>query len=122
MEPLELVFDSAANASAIARRALRWWLEEVQCPKSIKDDVVVVFSELVTNAVRHAGVEFTAAATFDDGRLRLSVTDREPSPPAVLPDAGPSGGFGLRLIEALSDGWGWRPLGVGKEVWAETLC
>ena len=117
-----IVCEPAANAPTLARRALRMWLAEVPCPESVKDDVLVVFSELVTNAVRHTGAEFTADATFDDGRLRLTVTDCEPTPPAVLPHAGPSGGFGMRLVASLSDGWGWHPLGEGKQVWAETLC
>ncbi|WP_240134300.1 ATP-binding protein [Streptomyces sp. MUM 178J] len=108
------------------------------------DDVALVVSELVTNALRHAlpPAADTAVSPQDPpvrlhlmrwtGRLVCAVRDpSEESPEAgdslidtsFLPD--PSGsaesGRGLFLVDSFSDGWGWHPLAGtlrGKVVWA----
>jgi anti-sigma regulatory factor (Ser/Thr protein kinase) len=75
-------------------------------------DVLVLVSELVTNAVRHGGageddtivVHLAVAA----GVLRIDVCDHGPgfTPPAVLRPRAEGGGNGLILVERLSSSWG----------------
>jgi anti-sigma regulatory factor (Ser/Thr protein kinase) len=82
----------------------------------------LVVSELVGNAVRHAGevsssirLELTALA---DG-LRLAVTDHSPARPVLRqPDA--DGGRGMHIIVQLARRWGVEEVRPrGKRVWVE---
>lgn len=76
------------------------------------DDVAVMTSELVTNAVRHGGagddetivVHVAIAAAV----LRVEVCDHGPgfTPPAILLPRARGGGNGLILVERLSSSWG----------------
>jgi anti-sigma regulatory factor (Ser/Thr protein kinase) len=78
-------------------------------------------SEVVTNAVRHAGgtSHVTVGVSVSRGRLVVEVADgdhRAPHVPAGR--AGLPGGHGMRIVEALSHAWGWRADGAGgKVVW-----
>ena len=86
----------------------------------LADDVALVISELVTNALLHGGgctgVEVAAIA----GGLRLEVRDESRVPP-VLGHASEASltGRGLRLVASLSARWGAEAEGDGKVVWAE---
>jgi anti-sigma regulatory factor (Ser/Thr protein kinase) len=76
-------------------------------------------SELVANAVVHAGSEPTLTITYEDGTLRLGVTDDDPaSDPrpseAVRPEGG---GLGLRLVTVMSRDWGVDRTSTAKTVW-----
>jgi anti-sigma regulatory factor (Ser/Thr protein kinase) len=91
-------------------------------------DTALLVSELVTNSVRHANAGAHEALTLEvltlGDRLRVIVTDpgckREPR--SVARDAGTPGGFGLFLVEALSESWGVGHDGVGPtRVWCELL-
>ena len=86
------------------------------------EDVETVTSELVSNAIMHAG-----AQAFDLELLRLDgtgevvvlVTDPCPLPPVKRhPVADAEHGRGLLVIEALSTRWGWTPHDPGKAVFA----
>jgi anti-sigma regulatory factor (Ser/Thr protein kinase) len=104
-----------------ARRALQSWLEAVECVDPVPGDALLVVSELVTNVVTHTTSAVVVVATFDDHRLRIEVHDQDPQAPVAIPRAA-VGGFGLPIVEALCDAWGWEPDGIGKWVWTETLC
>ncbi|WP_405651164.1 ATP-binding protein [Streptomyces sp. RK9] len=84
-----------------------------------RDAVLVVVSELVTNALRHArGVTGLRLSHHARG-LTVSVRDAGTRPPRTLPlDPGRPGGFGLHLVRGLTEGVRveWRP--GGKNVWA----
>jgi two-component sensor histidine kinase len=97
------------------------FLQGTGCPEHVADDALIVVDELVTNAVMHAASESIVVALLDDHRLRIEVHDRDPRPPVVA-EPRPSGGFGLAIVSALTDGWGWEPTDYGKRVWTETLC
>jgi len=118
---LTLSLEPTPRAPGMARQALRDWLRIVDCSDQTKQDVVLVVSELVTNAVVHAQSPPEVVATFDEGRLRLEVHDRDRNPPAVRSEGGYIGGYGLRLVDRLTDGWGWEPTPAGKRIWVETL-
>ncbi|WP_205699372.1 ATP-binding protein [Conexibacter sp. SYSU D00693] len=80
------------------------------------DDVALLVSEVVTNAVRHGGARdedhVTVELTSEDHRLRIRVLDGGGGLPAQR-RPGSDGGFGLHLVEALADDWGAAP----GEVW-----
>ena len=116
----------AAVSSAVphARRCTRHTLATWQLDQ-IANDIELVVSELVTNAIR-ATVEMQLAAhvvlylAADPGRLTLLVWDACPEPPVSQPhEDDAAGGRGLEIVEALSDRWGsWTPVQGGKIVWA----
>jgi len=86
---------------------------------AISDDVVLLVSELVTNAVRHARTETELRLTRDRAVLTIAVADHV----STLPDAGAaepfaSTGRGLLLVTSLADAFGsYRRPGGGKVVW-----
>jgi anti-sigma regulatory factor (Ser/Thr protein kinase) len=91
------------------------------------ETVVLLVSELVSNAVEHGGPhgpDATVGVSFDDapGGVRVEVTDAGSGLPRVGDGAvdRPSG-RGLFLVDALASSWGCDRLGVGKKVWFELL-
>jgi anti-sigma regulatory factor (Ser/Thr protein kinase) len=77
-------------------------------------------SELATNAVMHAGTDFTLAADIGRDAVRVEVSDGSTELPEVRrPPAGAVGGRGLHLVQELSSGWGTDVEGRGKRVWFE---
>ncbi len=120
---LRLTLEPTVLAPRRARLALHEWLAGVNCPPDQRD-LLVVISELVTNAVIHTGSGPDVRAAFDDGRVRLELHDQDQVPP-VAPSASDGdgiGGRGSRLVAALTDHWGWDPTPTGKVIWTETLC
>jgi anti-sigma regulatory factor (Ser/Thr protein kinase) len=87
------------------------------------DDTLVMLSELMTNALLHAGSEARVHLLIAAGRVRVTVCDTSGEAPVVRPlDAERVGGNGLRIVQALADDWGASSLGSGKEVWFERSC
>lgn len=83
------------------------------------DDAALVFSEMVTNAVLHGGgAVFISVRPGDDGHhLHLEVHDRRAAAPVPC-TGGPDGGYGLQIIDRLTERWGTTPTADGKVVWA----
>ena len=115
-------FERSDHAPWLARRALRDWLLVLDCPARTQQDMLLVISELVTNAVIHAQSAPAVVASYDDGRLRLEVHDQNPAPPEVRADGDGVGGYGLRMVSRLTDRWGWEPTPTGKRIWSEMHC
>ncbi|MEU4348133.1 ATP-binding protein [Streptomyces sp. NPDC023838] len=84
------------------------------------DDVLLLVSEVVTNACLHAGGPRELVLRHADGHLRVEVADGSPTAPARSPRA-PSlpGGHGLMVLDRLAGDWGSTQLGTGKVVWLE---
>ena len=83
--------------------------------------VALLASELVTNALLHAEPPIDLTFDWNDPVVRVGVSDGGDGMPEMpaLPLEG-DGGFGLRLVESLSDEWGTeRRVGGGKVVWFE---
>ncbi|WUL93497.1 SpoIIE family protein phosphatase [Streptomyces caniferus] len=105
---------TAGQARRLARRALaRWGLEE------LTDQLELLVSEVVTNAVRYAERPITLRLLRTDV-LRCEVGDDVPQLPR-LRQARPSdeGGRGLYLVNRMARRWGATRLSMGKVVWFE---
>ena len=84
------------------------------------DTAVLLVSELVTNAVLHAGSPVELALSLGRGRLRVEVGDRDPRPPLRMDHSEQSStGRGLLLVDRAVDRWGVERLPSGKKVWFE---
>jgi len=113
---VRLAADPAAPGEARrqVRAAIRAWDVPVD-----EDVVVLLASELVTNAVTHqAGRTVTLALSCSPGRLRVDVHDTSRSLP-VLASASSDDetGRGLMLVDTLSDEWGSYRTPAGKAVY-----
>jgi anti-sigma regulatory factor (Ser/Thr protein kinase) len=107
---LEVALERTPESPAEARRALADVAGELT-PRRLEDARLLV-SELVTNAIRHAGLseadQITLVLETDDRGLRIEV--RDPGPGFELaeptPDPARPSGWGLYLVRELSDRWG----------------
>jgi hypothetical protein len=94
-------------------------------PGSVRADVLLLVTELVTNAVRHAGVGPEQPVRVGLRRLpqrvRVEVTDPGGGFARVHPRANgdESGGWGLLLVDRIADRWGAWPTASGTCVWFE---
>ncbi|MEU9191503.1 ATP-binding protein, partial [Streptomyces sp. NPDC048484] len=68
------------------------------------DTVVLVVSELVTNALRHGGGTFSLDLTAHPDSIAVAVHDRSPQAPRMrTPDLnGGTGGFGWPMVNRLA--------------------
>jgi hypothetical protein len=114
---------AAAQEAAVMVRVVMaaWGLDHAA------DDAARLLAELVANAVRHTqgpGVRVTVDRPAVD-RVYLAVADREPHrlPEMRTPHTAEATPRGLRLVDDVSDRWGYDLLGGtrpwGKRVWAE---
>ena len=84
------------------------------------DAAQLVTSELVTNAVVHAGSQVTLRITAEPGAVRVEVGDASPHLPVRRSWGRTAGtGRGLLIVEDQTDGWGAARIGEGKVVWFE---
>ena len=116
----EAVFPAESSSPSQARLFVSMRLFEHGLER-LGDDLSVVVSELATNAVLHARSQFSVRLEgTGGGHVLLGVQDDGPPIPALVhAGATSTSGRGLHLVDALSHGWGVRPLaGSGKEVWA----
>jgi anti-sigma regulatory factor (Ser/Thr protein kinase) len=113
-----------AEAPAAARSTVADWLDGV-LDHGVIEDVKLLVSELVTNAVRHprrdGQIELTLA--LGRARVRVEVSDpgdgfRKPRVGAPPPEA--LGGRGLLIVDRLASKWG-VSAGRPTRVWFE-LC
>lgn len=119
-------FDGTAHAPAHARKFVRQVLGEWRL-SHLAEDAVLLTSELVTNAVVHAGtgVELTCRLDVDatPAKLEIEVDDHHPtrtlpSPGSVSPEGPPAtSGRGLALAGMLADAWGVTYTRTAKRVW-----
>ena len=92
-------------------------------PEPVGSQLVLIGSELVTNAVLHARSELTLTLELRDGWVRISVEDRSKAPPTLRHyQADALTGRGLGVVAALSDSWGISTAADGKVVWAEVAA
>lgn len=109
------------------RALLDWrWLPAADEPAdeerlAVAEDVLLMISELVTNACLHAGGPLELRLHRSPELLRVEVLDTSPVLPRVRPrsGAGQPGGHGLRVVARLARSWGAEPVDGGKAVWLE---
>lgn len=95
--------NEVARARRVVRAALHAWHLEAEEPT-----MELIVSELVSNALVHGGGITTVHMWTEADRLGLEVADeggRSRTTPALRSGDG-VGGWGLRLVEELSDDWG----------------
>ena len=120
---MDVELESSPEAAAAARTALDKLTGRV--PAGRLRDLRLLVSELVTNAVRHAGL-----GRGDRIRLRVVVRERhvrvevvDPGRGFTLrqpkPDPARASGWGLYLVDELADRWGVDGAGAGTRVWFE---
>ncbi|WAP55976.1 SpoIIE family protein phosphatase [Streptomyces sp. S465] len=126
---------AASAARRFVRAALADWAA-LEVPAAdritdrVADEAVLLVSELVTNAVVHAGTAIEVSCALD-------VSDREGEPPSLVvevtdhhptrvlrgdppdPDERPeyAGGHGLRLVAEIAESWGTTYRRTSKSVW-----
>jgi two-component sensor histidine kinase len=107
-------------APAQARRTTAQALQRWGYSHEVTQDVALVVSELVSNAVRHAGSELTLSVHRESDRvLRISVQDATPLPSPTANRPFPAQpGHGLWIVAAVCTAWGVEPATGGKVVWA----
>lgn len=117
--PLAAVPESAPCARAFARATLRDW----RVGAEVADRAILLTSELVTNAVRHAGTRVILHLDRAEHLLRVEVDDAaEQRPRRRRVDLLAEGGRGLELVDRLSSKWGVEGRPGGKRVWFELAC
>jgi sigma-B regulation protein RsbU (phosphoserine phosphatase) len=84
-------------------------------------DARLVVSELVTNAVVHAGTEIELNVVVCGDAIRIEVTDLGADLPRIWADGDDTTGRGLPIVEALARAWGVVERSAGKTVWCELL-
>ncbi|MCX5377347.1 ATP-binding protein [Streptomyces sp. NBC_00091] len=111
-----------ARCRDFTRRALTDWL----WPEGTEaeEDLLLLVSEVVTNACLHAGGPRELVLRHSPGLLRVEVSDHsgEPPVPRAARDRSLPGGHGLILLERLAKSWGSAPSPdgrPGKTVWLE---
>ncbi|MFI1709259.1 ATP-binding protein [Streptomyces griseoruber] len=133
MQVLQVQLEIRPDPAEVGRA--RRWARSRLAGCGIGDDeplaetLVLLVSELVTNAVVHTGCPAVVrlslpgtgpGAAGGAAAVRLEVvdtSDRAPVPRCVGDDA--TGGRGLALVDCLADRWGWNVEGGGKRIWCE---
>lgn len=130
-------------------RARRWVRSRIAgsvigVDEPLAETLILLVSELVTNAVVHTGRPAvlrlslpgaTGDAATEEGApgeasaeaageaaatVRLEVADTSACPPRPrCSDGDATNGRGLALVDGLADRWGWSPEGAGKRIWCE---
>ena len=104
--------DGDPDAPSRGRHAATAVLESWGCGPDTREDLLLVVSELVTNAVVHGAEPIRVEVT--DGAAGVSPHGN-PRPPTSA-----EAGRGLSVVTRLALAWGWRASpGAGKTVWAE---
>lgn len=118
---LELQLPHTTDSVPRARRTIAAFLEPSDVPVTVVDDLLLLVSELVTNAVVHAGSPAVVRLDADVERIKVAVADHDTDRVPALVDGDPlaSSGRGVLLVDRLAARWGVEPQREGKVVWFE---
>ncbi|MEU8462795.1 ATP-binding protein [Streptomyces sp. NPDC059982] len=124
MQVLQVQLEVGPDPAEVGRA--RRWARSRLAGCGIGDDeplaetLILLISELVTNAVVHTGCPAVLRMLFGEPGVRVEVADASDRAPARRCAAGDdTGGRGLELVDGLADRWGWQREGAGKRIWCE---
>ncbi|MFF8607746.1 ATP-binding protein [Streptomyces sp. NPDC015346] len=131
MQVLQVQLEVGPDPAEVGRA--RRWARSRLAGSGIGDDepltdtLVLLISELVTNAVVHTGCPAVLRMLFaagcpeaEPGTVRVEVADASDRPPRPRHAEGEdTNGRGLELVDGLADRWGWQREGAGKSIWCE---
>ncbi len=106
---------------------VRRWLASFLPAGPVCDDVVLIATELGSNAVRHSasgrGGTFTVEVTCQPGTVRVSVSDGGgPAGPRLITDPAGENGRGLLVVRGLAADTGMTGDHRGRTVWGEVAA
>jgi GAF domain-containing protein len=113
-----LRLEPVVASTPMARHWIKAHLRDV--PAEVADCAALLTSELVTNAVLHAGTPLSVTLHLMYDRIRVDVADGNPAMPGIK-DYGTDAatGRGLTLFDTLASEWGVQIVAGGKIVWFE---
>jgi len=118
---IETRLKSGPNAARQARAEIAR-LEHDLSRQAI-DDAILMVSELVTNAYRHAGIPegdpIELRVSLDSGTVRIEVADRGTTSRPEIGPARVEGGWGLKIVQQIANRWGTESGESGTIVWLE---
>jgi anti-sigma regulatory factor (Ser/Thr protein kinase) len=119
-ETVRTVLPAVAPSVAAARRFVAAAMRRHEAQPEMIDTACLLTSELVTNALVHAGSRVELAVSTFGGGIRVEVgdTSRATAQPRAI-GAEAVAGRGLHIVEAMSSRWGTNAGGAGKRVWFE---
>ncbi|MBY8884870.1 ATP-binding protein [Streptomyces sp. PTM05] len=130
MQVLQVQLEVRPDPAEVGR-ARRWARSRLQgsgigADEPLAETLLLLISELVTNAVVHTGCPAVLRMLFpqpevpEAGTVRVEVADTSERPPTPRHARGDdTGGRGLELVDGLADRWGWQREGSGKHIWCE---
>ncbi|WP_434591056.1 ATP-binding protein [Streptomyces sp. A5-4] len=127
MQVLQVQLEVGPDPAEVGR-ARRWARSRlvgsgIKADEPLAETLILLISELVTNAVVHTGCPAVLRMLFgtaDDGTVRVEVADSSARPPQQRhAEGGDCNGRGLELVDGLADRWGWQSEGAGKRIWCE---
>lgn len=108
---------ASVEAASQARHVVRDLLRQGHRP-DMADTACLLTSELVANAVVHAGAAVELVVDLDRARLAVEVIDASSdAPQAVEAELLATSGRGLAMVAHLADAWGVTRVVPGKSVW-----
>ena len=112
----------AASSAGRARELVREALTRADALEWA-DAAMLAVSEVVTNALVHAGTVIHLQVKVEASCLRVEITDGSPHHPLRRDYTSMAAtGRGLKMLDECVDRWGVRPHGDGKVVWFELLA
>ncbi|MER7955879.1 ATP-binding protein [Streptomyces sp. NPDC096030] len=129
MQVLQVQLEVGPDPAEVGR-ARRWARSRlagsgIEHDEPLAETLVLLISELVTNAVVHTGCPAVLRMLFgggcpEAGTVRVEVADSSGRPPMPRHAQGEdTNGRGLELVDGLADRWGWQREGAGKSIWCE---
>lgn len=111
--------DDDPTTVATARHVVEEHLASWQVPAPLREQVVLVTSELVTNAITHGVPPMGLRLQRTESEVVVEVRDGNAAPPRRR-RAGPDDedGRGLAIVDVVATRWGTRSTAAGKVVWA----
>ncbi|MET7346432.1 ATP-binding protein [Streptomyces mirabilis] len=130
MQVLQVQLEIRPDPAEVGR-ARRWARSRlagsgIGVDEPLAETLILLVSELVTNAVVHTGCPAVLRLSLPGvlgepiDTVRLEVADSSARPPVPRHAEGDeTNGRGLELVDGLADRWGWNPEGAGKSIWCE---